>query len=82
MPSTLLILYRGSNARRGLTAALLRRGSPHSLVMATGDQSETLAASFPPVVVQLRPLPAFEFDNPSTWPRWLLQYEDYLFDAG
>ncbi|XP_037579458.1 uncharacterized protein K02A2.6-like [Dermacentor silvarum] len=30
----------------------------------------------------LRPPPAFDFDNPSSWPTWLLQYEDFSFAIG
>ncbi|XP_049516893.1 uncharacterized protein LOC125942675 [Dermacentor silvarum] len=33
-------------------------------------------------MAQLRPPPAFEFDNSSSWPAWLLQYEDYSLANG
>ncbi|XP_049517017.1 uncharacterized protein LOC125942820 [Dermacentor silvarum] len=55
--------------------------------MATGTGSTgTLAASSAAAslhgMAQLRPPPAFDFDNPSSWPSWLLQYEDYSFATG
>ncbi|XP_049514083.1 uncharacterized protein LOC125941160 [Dermacentor silvarum] len=55
--------------------------------MATGTGStRTLAASTAAAslhgMAQLRPPPAFDFDKPSSWPTWLLQYEDYSFATG
>lgn len=40
---------------------------------------EGFAAPFLQGMVQLRPPPPFDFDNPSSWPTWLLQHKDYSF---
>ncbi|XP_049269031.1 uncharacterized protein LOC125757471 [Rhipicephalus sanguineus] len=33
-------------------------------------------------MAQLRPPSPFDFDNPSSWPTWLLQFEDFSFATG
>ncbi|XP_037520526.1 uncharacterized protein LOC119397159 [Rhipicephalus sanguineus] len=37
------------------------------------------AAPFLQGMAQLRPPSPFDFDNPSSWPTWLLQFEDFSF---
>ncbi|XP_037503684.1 uncharacterized protein LOC119403468 [Rhipicephalus sanguineus] len=40
------------------------------------------AAPFLQGMAQLRPPSQFDFDNPSSWPTWLLQFEDFSLASG
>lgn len=51
--------------------------------MSDDDQSaQRPVPPVPPGIVPLRPPPEFNFDTPSAWPTWLLQYEDYSYATG
>lgn len=40
------------------------------------------AAAHSSLGAALRPPPPFDFDSPSTWPAWLLQFEDFSYATG